>query len=437
MNGRKRGGVSPSLFFTVSGFRTLCFLLIGICPAVLASCGGGGSSAPPPPKTWNILVYMDGDNNLGPAALKDLQEMKSAPGSPYVTIVVQLDLDNNVPTRRYRVANDNLVLLEDLGERDMASPDTLTGFLAWADNTLPAADRTVLILWNHGNGWDQGDAPTPPLATARPRSVFYDDDNHSPFLSNQRAAQAIRNAGIRLDLLGMDASIMGTLEAMYEFRDLAPVLVTSQEVGFTSGWDYKAILTALSANPGMDAEELGRVVVDAYRNSMETFYLRAPGYERKHTISAVRAGFLDNVATEVDRLGVDLTAAMDNLSTRLETVTAIGSARAAAQAIDLYVTPYVYVDLVDLDRLLDRGTGISGLVSGATIAEYHGSARPDAHGVSIVFFQLPEAAPPPLGLGTFDNNYRNYDNVANTGNAGAFINRYRWDEFLHRYYALQ
>lgn len=398
------------------------------------SCGSGGSTPhPPPPKTWNILVYMDGDNNLGSDALKDLEEMNASPGSPYVTVVVQLDLPDNVSTRRYRVYQDNLVLLEDLGELDMASPETLTGFLTWADNVLPKADRTVLILWNHGNGWDQGDTPTPPLAAPRPRSVFYDDDNHSPFLSNQRAAQAIRNAGVRLDLLGMDASIMGTLEAMYEFRDLAPVLVTSQEVGFASGWDYKAILTALAGNPGMDSEALGRVVVDAYRNAMETFYRSAPGYERKHTISAVRTGFLDNVASEVDRMAWDLTAAMDNLATRSETVAAIRSARAAAQEIDLYVTPYVYVDLVDLDRLLARGTGIAGLVSGATIAEYHGSARPGARGVSIVFFRLPEAT----AIGSFDNDYRNYDSVTNTGNAGEFINRYRWDEFLHRYFSLQ
>lgn len=438
MKVKKRGGISPSLFFRGRFFRSLCLLLVSIWPAFLASCGGGGSSAPLPPKSWNILVYMDGDNNLGPAALKDLEEMKAAPGSPYVTVVVQLDLPDNVPTRRYRVENDNLVLLEDLGERDMASPDTLTGFLTWADNTLPKADRTVLILWDHGNGWDQGDTPTPPLAAPRPRSIFYDDDNHSPFLSNRRAAKAIRNSGIRIDLLGMDASIMGTLEAMYEFRDLAPVLVASQEVGFASGWDYKAILTALAANPGMDAEGLSRVVVDTYRNYLENvFYPTAPGYERKHTISAVRAGFLDNVATEVDRMAGDLTAAMDNLATRSETIAAIGSARGAVQQIDLYVTPYVYVDLVDLDRLLNRGTRITGLVSEATIAEYHGSARPGAHGVSIVFFRLPEAAPPPLGLGTFDNNYRNYDPLTNTGNAGEFINRYRWDEFLHRYYALR
>jgi len=67
------------------------------------------------------------------------------------------------------------------------------------------------------------------------------------------------------------------------------------------------------------------------------------------------------------------------------------------------------------------------LVSGGTIAEYHGDARPNAHGMSIVFFRS-------RSITAYDVNYQNYDPVTNRGNGGDFINQFSWDEFLAAYY---
>ena len=59
-----------------------------------------------------------------------------------------------------------------------------------------------------------------------------------------------------------------------------------------------------------------------------------------------------------------------------------------------------------------------------------GSARPGAHGISIVFFDLPDA----ITYNVYDPNYKNYDASTDTGNKGAFITDFQWDEFLHAYY---
>ena len=92
--------------------------------------------------------------------------------------------------------------------------------------------KKLLILWNHGNGWDQMDGPSSPVCAntgyaLSGRSLFYDDDNNSPFLPNHCVKQAIQNANIKIDLLGLDASIMGTIEAWYEFKDLSEIIVSS------------------------------------------------------------------------------------------------------------------------------------------------------------------------------------------------------------------
>ncbi len=406
-------------------FRIVCLLLILL---FLVSCGNNTT-----PKSWTILVYMDGDNNLDLAALDDLEEMKAVGSSDYIKIVVQLDL-RGVTTKRYLVEKGSTKLISDLGELDMAAPQTITDFLVWSKDAYPA-DRTVLVLWNHGNGWDQGDGPS--IISSPRMSILYDEDNNgvnAPFLSNFKVRNAITNSGIKIDLFGLDASIMGTIEALYEFRDLAPIIITSQEVGESHGWDYKAIISRLEADPGMGSEDLATVVVDSYRDFFEgTFYPQNPGKEKGYTISALRTIYMSRIAQEADSLAGRLISLMDVPFTRGDTLALIRTARQGAQAIDYYGQSLVYVDLVDIERLLGKGTSISQLISDATIAEYHGSARPNAHGVSIVFFKMPDAA----ARSTYDPNYKDYDPQTLTGNAGKFINLFRWDEFLQKYYSYE
>ena len=39
-------------------------------------------------------------------------------------------------------------------ELDMGNGDTLRDFLIWASNEFPAK-RKILIIWNHGSGWEK------------------------------------------------------------------------------------------------------------------------------------------------------------------------------------------------------------------------------------------------------------------------------------------
>lgn len=410
---------------------TLTVTLLGI--ALFTSCHRERNRT----ENWTVLVYMDGDNSLGNAALSDLEEMKAAGGSENVKVIVQVDLPS-ATAKRYRVLQGSLELLGDLGELDMSAPQTLSDFLSWAKDAWPA-DRTVLILWDHGNGWDQGDGPSDPSSKTRVRrSMFNDEDNNgrnAPYLSNHRIKNAIQKSGIVLDVLGMDACTMGTIEVLYEFKDLAPILISSEEVTDDRGWAYSAVLSDLNADPGMGSEGFARMVVNSYKTYYETsYYPTWPTREKLYTIAAIRSSLLPLITFEIDTLALGLMSALDDPEKKSAVLSHITTARATAQDIDLYVQPFVYVDLVDLDGRLGQGTNISQLVSDATIAEYHGIARPDAHGISVVFFKLTEVNGLPAFPLTYDPNYRNYNAATNTGNSGDFIAQFNWDEFLSMYY---
>lgn len=417
---RAGAGLPPVFFAGLWVLLGLGLLTVG--------CGGGGGRP-----QWAVYLYVNGDNDLANAALADLDEMAAAGISRDVAVVVQVDLPRT-PTRRYRLVRGGFELLEDLGERDMAAPETITEFLAWAGKAFPARKR-ALVLWNHGNGWDQADGPSPP-AGRRAGSILHElqGDDRSPFLANHRVRAAIEAAKVPLDLLGLDASIMGTMEALYEFRTLAPVLVTSQEVGQLDGWDYTAVLGRLYEAPEMDAEELGRVIVEAHEEFFESvFYPANPIYEQRHMVAAHRAGLLAEIAAEVDSLAAGWMARLADPEDRAAAVAEIAAARGVAQGIDREAQPNVYVDLADLVGLLDAASPIPGLVAEATIAAYRGRDRPNAHGMSIVFFSPAPLAPAVLPI-TYDPNYRCYDPETGIGNAGEFLCRFGWDEFLDAYY---
>ena len=396
---------------------------------LLAGCGGGGGgSAAPPAKSWTILVYMDGDNNLSAGATANFAQIRAAAASPHVRVVVQLATLGET-TRRYLVENGQTSQLADLGRVDMAAEETITAFLSWAKDAYPA-DRTVLILWDHGDGWDQslqGDSAAKPAPAKTAHAMFTHPGSNTVVLPNHRIRQAIAAAGIKLDVLGFDGCNMSTIEALYEFRALAGVLIASEELISDAGWTYQQLLSGLAAAPGMTAEEFGRLAVTTYRN----YYDLLPAPQRFATLAALRSSGLAAVVAETDRIAGLLLDRLADPLTREATVSLIQKARAEAQIIDPFSSGFVYVDMLDLVQRFGLATTLPGLQAAATIAEYHGSARPDAHGISIVFFDLPDA----ITYNVYNPNYTDYDPLTLTGNNGAFINSYRWDELLHGYYA--
>lgn len=415
LRGRKLSGQILRRFSIV----VLIFLILA---ATLHGCGAGNHD-----RAWTVMIYLDGDNNLARAATVDLEEIRRATVDSNIEVVLQVDLRAPyVPatTQRYRLVNGAFERLADLGEADMAAPDTLTDFVRWAGQSFPA-ERTALILWNHGNGWDQGDTPRAKLGV---RSILYDDDNGSSFLANADVRAAIERAGVKLDVLGLDASIMGTIEAMYEFRNLAPILISSQEVGHDSGWDYTRLLSGLTEDT--DSEGFARSVVSTYRDFFEQAYYPAdPTYEKKHTVTALRSACFAVAAAEVERVARSTLSELGEPSTRASALARLTNARIVAQSIDYYVQPSVYVDLADFLVRVDPASPIGQIIADCTVAEYHGAARPQAHGVSIVFYD-PQ---PAKKINTFDINYRNWDASSRTGNRGEFINAFHWDELVSAY----
>ncbi len=257
-------------------------------------------------KEWTIMAYMAGDNNLEDAAVRDLVEMKAVGSTDQVQVIAQLDKMSDSVTRRYYLTRepllDNDVVLE-LPETNTGDPASLVDFIRWGMNEYPA-ERTALILWNHGAGWKDDDlyalgqqvglsAQELPRSLVRGvsqrslgRSLFATsiqnilrqpgsvrailfDDTSKDFLDNTELKSvldqvlAARN-GRKLDLIGFDACLMNMVEVAAQVQHACDYMVGSQEVEPEDGWSYAAILAAVVAEPEMSAAGLARTIVETY-----------------------------------------------------------------------------------------------------------------------------------------------------------------------------
>lgn len=259
--------------------------------------------------SWTFMVYMAGFNNLSSAATEDLDEMRTVGSTDDLNVVVFIKRLDRESAERIVVRKDGQGEQADqVGNADSGNPQTLVDFVRWAAKAAPA-DRYALVVWNHGSGWGvddldevytevknkAGDTGVSPrelgvrstqqigrtlfkkpvekvleLPNLRERAIASDDGSgHSlDTIELYNALEAAHDElGKPLELFGMDACLMSTLEVAYEVQEFAKMVVGSEELEPGDGWPYERILTDLAADPGIDGVELGRRIVKHYVDS--------------------------------------------------------------------------------------------------------------------------------------------------------------------------
>ena len=251
-------------------------------------------------RPWTLMVYMAGDNGkifdtksgriklmapMEEAGYQDLFEMGTVGTTDQCAITClfdTMDASYLVEVRKGKRFSDSLV--QPLREINTGDPNTLKEFIVRSVETYPA-DHYALVIWNHGTGWLDVDA----YATVRSledehrtngaifrttykrinaaettRPIAFDDSSKD-FLDTadlrQAFSQAQQATGRRLDLIGMDACLMASIEGARELAPFADYFVASQEVEPMDGWPYAPILQALNAGPAMKPAALADRIV--------------------------------------------------------------------------------------------------------------------------------------------------------------------------------
>ena len=370
-------------------------------------------------KKWTVMVYLAGDNNLDANGVADIAEMKKTGSSEEVNIIAQFDRSGaNRPTNRYYLKKGTSAqadVVESLGEVNTGKPEFLLDFIKWGIGHFPA-DRYMIVLWNHGQGWDDTDIfagerlrDSRLLRTGRIRHAFFRttvekaaklsagnakiarailiDDDARDFLDSLELKQVLLSAraflGRKIDILGMDACLMSMAEVGYQMRSSIQIMVGSEETEPLDGWPYDTIMDHLVTHPGITPRELSKVIVKKYISSYK-------GTGESVTQSACDMAASSQFAEAVKFLGESLTAGLSDTRIRNQILTA----RNRAQEYQVSDN----VDMINLCQLL-KNTIVDATINEAadrvieTIrmrkliisSAFTGSAMKYSNGIAIYF----------------------------------------------------
>ncbi|HEY6074752.1 MAG TPA: clostripain-related cysteine peptidase [Anaerolineales bacterium] len=423
-------------------------------------------------QTWLIMLYQDAkDQGLDQDIFTDLNEAERTGSTDRVRIVAQIDRARNASNarswssaKRFYLTRDadlhtvHSQQLADVGQVNMADPNTLIDFATWAISTYPS-DHYVLIMSDHGMGWPGGwsDPAVQTSSSSDRRIPLAASIGNLMFLNDiDKALGTIRSQmGIdKFELIGMDACLMSQLEVLDALAPHGRYAVVSEETEPALGWAYTGFLDTLTANPNMTGADLAKSVVNTYivddqrivdDQARAEFASRGSPLGSLFGLNSVPSA--DAVAQEmgadVTLTAIDLQAVptlmnnVNSLAFNLQRTDsrAISQARSYAQSFTSIFgesVPPSYIDLGNWVDLLTRSTSDNAVVNAgqqvqaalqaAVLAEKHGPGKPGATGVSIYFptaelYRTAEAGP------------ESYTAIANR-----FASESLWDDFLAYFY---
>ena len=247
---------------------------------------------------WGFYVYMAGDNTLYEEVTDDLNEMKMIGSNENLEIVALTDQLLRNDSHAYHVIKHGVeeTALSEINstwenEIDMGEGDTLRDFMVWATTEYPA-QRKILVIWNHGSGWEK---------------VAEDQGSHLtvPEIRNSIEEYREMTDDPPLTLIGFDACLMGMFEIAYELKDQAEMIHGSEAYEPLEGWTYNHLLYKLDGQ--MTNSDLAHHVVndyiESYRNgSVYTSY--------SVTAAVVDTKKLENIWDNLENFSIQLSSVL-------------------------------------------------------------------------------------------------------------------------------
>ena len=348
---------------------------------------------------WTFLLYDDADfeNAWDPLSNFTAEVYSGA----LVNFIVLQDTEHGPATLWQIDENHTLILLDELGEVNMGDPLTLKEFIEYGKSQFPA-NRYIMDMYNHGAGW---------------KGACKDDTSEGDLLTMDEMQQALTEAD-GIDILMFNAPcLMGALESAYELRDCVEVYIGSEEMcGYKLGL-AALICELLHTQSTLGTCDIGKEIIDFVEHL-------GGAWAQKRTMVAVQSEALPGLKTAINKLSLDL------MLRWLRSYKKINVSR--NDTFELGETPdvkerYREFDFIDFLEHLEAQGGISPRIKKdiaevytafehAVLKEFHGTSKPDVHGLSIYF---------PSSL--MDGLYKQYRDSAYGLD---FAKDTLWDEFL-------
>ncbi|MDR5658411.1 clostripain-related cysteine peptidase [Serpentinicella sp. ANB-PHB4] len=207
-------------------------------------------------KKWTIMIYANGNNELEPEIYERFLQLKKESINNNINIIVQLGRapgslvellrpKKNLAkreewsgVRRYLIKDNHAVELDDLGNINMADPNSLSDFVIWGMKKYPST-RNMVIMSGHGAGFV---------------GVMTDYMQDYPYMMNIQGLTSClykikEKTGKSIDCMLLDTCYMNMVEVWYEIsmipnNPIKHLLVTTKNVAL-EGLPYHLLIRYL------------------------------------------------------------------------------------------------------------------------------------------------------------------------------------------------
>lgn len=205
-------------------------------------------------KKATLLVYWDGGNNdiylqSSPCILKyetdgygNINGIASRDSSYSIRAIAEYA--EIVKEYNMQLSTDKEVMTSVLKDMKLYSP----------------TNKIVLSAGSHGSAW------TNSIFDKKPRSFGQDGNGTDNTITTSDMANAIINAGIKLDLLIFDACMMGTAEVCYDFKNATNYLIASPLDVPAPGFPYHQMMNCLYEGTTIGYSQVCQAYIDFYKN---------------------------------------------------------------------------------------------------------------------------------------------------------------------------
>ena len=343
--------------------RLMCWVMMFML-VVISGCKKGivDNKSVYEEKAWTWIFYNDED--FQPTTSQVLGWFSNEAYSGENLNVVVLSDKHDSPAYIYYVdENHETVLLEEMGELNMGSGNTLRNFIQYAKETYPAA-RYLISAYDHGMCW---------------AGACEDGTSGGDRLTLNEFQNALSTAGGADVFCFTGPCVMANIEAAYELKDDVGLYIASEAYSLYGWWNYIIgdICDLLNQHPDTTLTAIGNSIIDLIREDSHRW-----DYQSIHTMCAIEMSRINDVAYALDRF---CSHAMD-IHTRYDTVwTIYEDVRWFME--DLQVDLYDFAEnLYAIEGDLQIRSDLEELmkcIDDAVIAETHGSHYEGAHGLSI------------------------------------------------------
>lgn len=177
---------------------------------------------------------------------------------------------------------------------DLSKSDALADFITWSMKKHPNAKRTILILNNHGSGWQLE------LDNKVTTRAIMQDDNTNTIMSLSSVVEGVKRSAGKVDLLYTDACLMSMYENLYGYANCANYLLAAVEITPGAGGNYSKLINDLK-NTGTSYAEL-----EASMHSYADYLVSSEWWTSQNFLSIGYGGNYHDIAlydlTKLDRL---------------------------------------------------------------------------------------------------------------------------------------